>query len=176
MHPRRVLYSVEEAADLVGVSPSTMYRWARAGDLRTIPLNGRLAVPVSSLECLFRSSTGDETNIPAPEDDVNEVAIAGCIVADPAPRQSRAGLRYTALRLAVNRRGSTKAPFHVVVIAFGARADAAADLHAGDRVRVDGRLGQREWTAEDGARVGAQRIIAERIRVIETTTTQEVAS
>jgi single-stranded DNA-binding protein len=63
-----------------------------------------------------------------------------------------------------------------VVIAFGARAEAAADLHVGDRVRVDGRLGQREWTAEDGTRVGAQRIIAERIRVIETATAQEVAS
>lgn len=36
-------------------------------------------------------------------------------------------------------------------------------------IRVDGRLGQRAWTAEDGVRIGAQRIVAERVRTLETT-------
>src|SRR5581483_672566 len=85
---------------------------------------------------------------------VNEVSIAGRIVSDPAIRQARTGLRYATLRLAVNRVHPTKEPFQVVVVAFGRRADDTATLHAGDLVRVDGRLGQREWTADDAPASG----------------------
>lgn len=176
MQHRRVLYTVEEAADLLGVSPSTMYRWARAGDLRTVPLNGRLAVPASSLERLFATPTDGESEAARPEEDLNQVALAGRIVAAPELRQSRTGLRYATLRVAVNRQRPTSEPFHVVVVAFGVHAEDTADLHAGDLVRVDGRLGQRQWTAEDGTRIGAQRVIADRIRAIEPAPAQDVAS
>jgi len=104
------------------------------------------------------------------------IALAGRVVADPALRQSRTGLRYATLRLAVNRIHPTKEPFHVVVVAFGQRADDTAALHAGDLVRVDGRLGQREWTADDGTRIGAQRVIANRIRALEAANAQEAAA
>lgn len=176
MHHRRVLYTVEEAADLLGVSPSTMYRWARAGDLRTVPLGGRLAVPASSLERFFTTPTDGETEVACPKKDLNQVAITGRVVADPEQRESRAGLRYATFKVAVNRRRPTSESFHVVVVAFGVLAEDTANLHAGDLVRVDGRLGQREWTAEDGTRIGAQRVIAERVRTIETAPAQEVAS
>jgi len=76
MQNRRVLYTVEEAADLLGVSPSTMHRWARAGDLRTVPLNGRLAVPASSFEQLFATpADGAEPGAARPEEDLNEVLV-----------------------------------------------------------------------------------------------------
>lgn len=183
MHPRRVLYSVEEAADLLGISPSTMYRWARSGDLRTVPVAGRMAVPASSLERFFGPPANGEAGPPISETDLNEVSIAGRIVSDPAIRQARTGLRYATLRLAVNRVHPTKEPFQVVVVAFGRRADDTATLHAGDLVRVDGRLGQREWTADDGTRIGAQRVIADRIRAVvrvpmtpEAATAEEAAS
>jgi excisionase family DNA binding protein len=176
MQHRRVLYTVEEAADLLGVSPSTMYRWVRAGDLRTVPLNGRLAVPASSLERLFATPADGESEAARPEQDLNEVFLTGTLVSDPEIRLARTGLRYATLRLAVNRVHPTKAPFHVVVVAFGGRADDTATLHAGDLVRVDGCLGQREWTAEDGTRIGAQRVIADRIRAIGVAIPEEAAT
>jgi single-stranded DNA-binding protein len=64
----------------------------------------------------------------------------------------------------------------VVVVAFGQRANDTATLHAGDVVRVDGRLGQREWTAHDGTRIGAQRVIAEWIRAVGAPVTREAVT
>jgi excisionase family DNA binding protein len=169
MRERRVLYTVEEAAHLLGISPSTVHRWARDGGLRTIPLGGRMVVPASSLEQLLGlpdaeagegTVHGDET--------LNEVAIAGRLVADSEVRESRKGLRYATMRLAIRGGGQTREPFHVVVVAFGVCAELVAGLKPGELIRVDGRLGQREWTADDGARIGAQRIVAERVRALET--------
>lgn len=177
MHPRRILYSVEEAADLLGISPSSVYRWARAGDLRTVPVAGRIAVPASSLERFFGSSANSgEPSSEISEADLNEVSIAGKLVNEPSVRQARTGLRYATLRLAVNRIHPTKESFHVLVIAFGQRTSDTATLHAGDVVRVDGRLGQREWTADDGVRIRAQRIIADRIRAVRAPLTPEAAT
>jgi hypothetical protein len=92
MHPRRVLYSVEEAADLLGadllgISPSSMYRWARTGDLRTLPLSGRMAVPASSLEQFFGSSANGDPTSGITDTEINEVSIAGRLVSDPSIRR-----------------------------------------------------------------------------------------
>src|SRR5581483_1835570 len=80
MRERRVLYTVEEAAQLLGISPSTVHRWAREGELRTIPLSGRMVVPASSLEQLLGNSGGDEPGVGGDEN-LNHVAIAGRVVA-----------------------------------------------------------------------------------------------
>src|SRR5262245_58397653 len=102
MQQRRVLYTVEEAARLLGISASTVYRWAREGELRTVPVGGRMTVPASSLEQLLgpdnEAAEGDATR----GDTLNEVAIAGRLVTDPQQNESRAGLRYATLRLAIN--------------------------------------------------------------------------
>ena len=167
MRERRVLSTVEEAANLLGISPSTVHRWAREGELRTIPVAGRMVVPASSLEQLLGDPRVDEPGI-CGDENLNQVAIAGRLVAGVEVRESRKGLRYATMRLAVVGHGSSAVPFHVVVVAFGVHADDVAGLTPGTLVRVDGRLAQRRWTAEDGTRVGAQRIVAERIRALET--------
>lgn len=166
MRERRVLYTVEEAAHLLGISPSTVHRWAREGELRTIPLAGRMVVPASSLEQLLGNSEAERDELP--DEELNRVSIAGRIVADAEVKESRKGLRYAAMRLAVAGHGPSKEPFHVVVVAFGAQADAVADLRSGTLIRVDGHLAQRRWTAEDGTRIGAHRVVAERVRALQT--------
>jgi len=169
MRERRVLYTVEEAAQLLGISPSTVHRWAREGELRTIPLSGRMVVPASSLEQLLGNSGGDEPGVGGDEN-LNHVAIAGRVVAAAEVRESRKGLRYATIRIAVPGGGPSREPFNVIVLVFGTRVDAVADLAPGALVRVDGHLAQRRWTVEDGTRVGAQRIVAERIRTLEPAT------
>ena len=167
MRERRVLYTVEEAAHLLGISPSTVHRWAREGELRTIPLSGRMVVPASSLEQLL-GNTGVDDSGSCGDENLNQVAIAGRLVDTAEVRESRKGLRYATMRLAVAGHTASREPFRVIVLAFGVRADGVADLTPGTLVRVDGRLAQRRWTAEDGTRIGAQRIVAERIRTLET--------
>ena len=168
MHQRRVLYTVEEAARLLGISPSTVYRWAREGELRTVPVGGRMAVPASSLEQLLGIPDGETADAGGPDETLNEVAIAGRLVAEAEIRESKKGLRYATMRLAIRGRSPAREPFHVIVVAFGVCAEILAGIKPGELIRVDGRLGQRNWTAEDGARIGAQRIVAERVRSLET--------
>jgi excisionase family DNA binding protein len=176
MRKGRVLYTVEEAASLLGIAPSTMYRWARTGELRTVPVGSRMAVPASSLEQLLGTPPTEAERPSPPDESLNHVSIAGRLVADPKLAKSRNGLRYATMRLAIRRRGATSEPFHVVVVAFGARTEIVATLKPADLIRVDGRLGQREWTAEDGTRIGAQRIVAERIQVLELAPSEAAAS
>jgi excisionase family DNA binding protein len=177
MPKRRVLYTVEEAASLLGIAPSTMYRWARTGELRTVPVGGRMAVPASSLEQLLGAPSVDPDECSShPDESLNHVCIAGRLVADAKTGKSRSGLRYATMRLAIRRHGATSEPFQVVVVAFGARTEIVATLKPNDLIRVDGRLDQREWTAEDGTRIGAQRIVAERIQVLELAPSEPVAS
>ena len=170
MRERRVLYTVEEAAHLLGMSPSTVYRWARESELRTVQVGGRMVVPASSLEQLLGTPDGEPSDDASDSDEyLNEVAIAGRLIAEPEVRMSRKGLRYATMRLAIRSGGTTREAFHVVVVAFGDRTDEVAGLAPGTMIRVDGRLGQRAWTAEDGVRIGAQRVVAERVRTIQTT-------
>lgn len=171
------IYTVEETASLLGISTSKVYRWIRAGELRTIQLGRGVAVPATALEQLL-GTTADEPNPDQaghPDEGLNHVSVAGRLVADPELRTSRNGLRYTTMRLAIGRPGGGE-PFHVVVVAFGPRADVAASLAQGELVRVDGRLGQRDWTAEDGTRVGAQRVVAERVQALEIASPHRAAS
>lgn len=168
MRERRVLYTVEEAAHLLGISPSTVYRWAREEELRTVQVGGRMVVPASSLEQLLGVPDEHGDGATHADEYLNEVAIAGRLVADPEVRQSRKGMRYATMRLAIRNGGATREAFHVVVVTFGDRADDVAGLTSGTMIRVEGRLGQREWTADDGVRIGVQRVVAERIQTVPT--------
>lgn len=168
MRERRVLYTVEEAANLLGISPSTVHRWARESELRTIPLSGRVVVPGSSLEQLLGNPESADPGCTNEEEAFNQVAIAGRLVSEAAVRASREGLRYATMRLAVAGHGPSTEPFQVIVVAFANRAEDIAALTPGALVRIDGRLAQRRWTADDGARIGAQQIVAERIRTLDS--------
>jgi len=174
MEQRRVLYTVEEAARLLGISASTVYRWAREGELRTIPVRGRMVVPASSLEQLLGLPDGVDVDIDLTSDEsLNEVAIAGRVVAQPELKESRRGVRYATMRLVI-RDGTRREPFQVVVVAFDGCAELLSGLRCGELIRVDGHLAQREWTAEGGVRIGAQRVVAKHVRSLEPAS--EVAS
>jgi excisionase family DNA binding protein len=171
------IYTVEETASLLGISTSKVYRWIRAGELRTIQLGRGVAIPATALEQLLGTAVDEPSPDHAghPDEGLNHVSVAGRLVADPELRTSRNGLRYSIMRLAIGRPGGGE-PLHVVVVAFGPRADFAVSLEQGELVRVDGRLGQRDWTTEDGTRVGAQRVVAERVQALEIARPHKAAS
>jgi excisionase family DNA binding protein len=51
--PRRATYSVEEAADILGIGRATAYAAARRGDLPTIKIGKRILVPRVALDRLL---------------------------------------------------------------------------------------------------------------------------
>lgn len=177
MRQTRPIYTVEETASLLGISTSKVYRWIRAGDLRTIQLGRGVAVPATALEQLLGTPINDLSSDQTghPDEGLNHVSVAGRLVADPELRTSRNGLRYATMRLAVARPGGGE-PFQVIVVAFGTRAELVVNLEQGELIRVDGRLGQRDWTAEDGTRVGAQRVVAERVQALDIARSHQAAS
>lgn len=171
------IYTVEETASLLGISTSKVYRWIRAGELRTIQLGRGVAVPATALEQLLGTPVDDPNPDHAghPDEGLNHVSVAGRLVADPELRTSRNSLRYTTMRLAIGRPGGSE-PLHVTVVAFGPCAELVASLEEGELVRIDGRLAQRNWTAEDGTRIGAQRVVAERVQALEAARPHRAAS
>ncbi len=67
---RRLTYTVEEAASLLGISRGLAYEMVRQGDLPALRLGQRrLLVPVASLE-EWLSSSGKPPNAPSPGPDV----------------------------------------------------------------------------------------------------------
>ena len=177
MRQTRPIYTVEETARLLGISTSRVYRWIRAGDLRTIQLGRGVAVPASALEQLLGPPVDKSRpdQVAHPDEGLNHVSVAGRLVGEPPVRTSRNGLRYATMRLAVGRPGGGD-PFHIVVVVFGSRVDLVASLKEGALLRIDGHLGQRDWIAEDGTRVGTQRVVAERIQILEIERAHEAAS
>lgn len=174
MRQNRPLYTVEEIAQLLGISTSKVYRWIKTGELRTIQLGRNVAVPAASLEQLL----ADPTDPPAqgPDQSLNEVTIAGRLASEPVSRTSQQGLHYATLRLQVTRPGRADDPFSITVIAFGSRAELAMSLAKDELVRVDGRLGQRHWSTGEGMRICEQRVIADRIQVLAASRSNEAAA
>lgn len=178
MRQTRPIYTVEETASLLGISTSKVYRWIRAGELRAIQLGRGVGVPAAALEQLLGTPVDDAgpDHDGHPDEGLNQVSVAGRLVADPESHTSRKGMPYATMRLAVGRPGAGGEPFHVIVVAFGPRTDLLTNLQEGELVRIDGRLGQRSWTAEDGTRVGAQRVVAERVQALQITRPHQAAS
>ena len=52
---QRLTWSIEEAAQLLGVSRAVAYRYAEKGELPTLRLGGRLLVPRLALEKLVNN-------------------------------------------------------------------------------------------------------------------------
>lgn len=179
--PRRMTYSVDEAAAILGVSKSKIYESVRSGELRGVHVGRRVVIPCDTLEELLGplpvGQHGDpREGVPAPSDgpqaipngtDLNVVYLTGTIARQPELRMSRTGLAICTLPLAVSRHrrdGQQRRPLHIDVVSFEAAAEAAAEYTAGDHVTVVGRLGQRLWTSDDGARHTRFEIVADAIR------------
>lgn len=52
----RRTYTVAEAAAILGISRTTAYECAKAGDLPVLRLRGRLVVPAAALDALLETS------------------------------------------------------------------------------------------------------------------------
>ena len=172
---RRMTYSVEEAAAILGVSKSKIYDSVRNGEVRGVQV-GRRVVPCDVLEKLVGALSIGEPREPregAPGGDggteLNAVYVTGRIAREPALRVSRTGMAVCTLRLAVSRRrrdGEPRSPLHVDVVAFGTVAEAVGGHGDGDHVTVIGRLGQRVWTSRDGVRHTGVEIVADTVRPV----------
>lgn len=57
--PQRLLLSIDEVADVLGVSPSTVYGMMRTGTLPYIRIGGRRKVPVDAVDRLAREGAAD---------------------------------------------------------------------------------------------------------------------
>jgi len=55
-HVRPAFYTVREAAQILRVAPSTLYRSIRDGDFPAVRLRGRYVVPVAVLDRLAREA------------------------------------------------------------------------------------------------------------------------
>jgi excisionase family DNA binding protein len=182
---RKMTYSVEEAATVLGVSTSKIYDSVRNGELRAVQLGRRVVIPSDVLEALLGpldtsdrpASSPVPSTTPVPElrspdrrgAQLNAVHLSGTIVRDPQLRLSRTGLEVCTLQLAVARRrrdGEARGVLHVDVVTFGAVAEAAGDLARGQHVAVSGRLGQREWTSKDGSQHARFEVVADEVEVI----------
>ncbi|MCA1845266.1 MAG: single-stranded DNA-binding protein [Actinobacteria bacterium] len=157
-----------------------MYDSVRNGEIRGVQVGRRIVIPCDVLEELLGLQPGQPSQLhegvtasmggpptASGGSDLNAVYLTGTIARRPELRMSRTGVAVCTLRLAVSRRrrdGQPRSPLHVDVVAFETAAEAAAGYSDGHHVTVIGRLGQRVWTTDDGARRSRFEIIADAIR------------
>ncbi len=164
-----IVYSVEDAARLLGISRTKAYALVREGNLRTIPAGRRQVVPAWAIEALLWTALANRPSFLPPrraDEDDNRVEIVGRLTRDADTRNAKNGRSFCTLRLAV-RRGHGHDALFIDVVAFGAAAEHGTDLRKGQLLRAQGRLDQREWTAEDGSRRQAHQIVAQQVEVLE---------
>lgn len=96
--------------------------------------------------------------------------IAGRLTKDPEIRYTAKGMAVTNLRVAVNFRGRDRkeeASFFDVV-AFGKLAEQCGEyLAKGRTVLVEGRMRQRSWESDEGARRSRLEIIASTVEFLD---------
>ncbi|MEW6470651.1 MAG: single-stranded DNA-binding protein [Actinomycetota bacterium] len=167
---QRVSYTVEEAAALLGISRTKLYECVRTGEVEATPVGRRWLIPAAALEELLGRPLPGSTRIsrPGSETEHNDVKLIGRVTKDADLRESKTGRTVVVLRLAVRRRHGDDAMF-IDVVAFEEEAKRAANLVKGQRIRVAGRLDQREWVAEDGTRRHAHQVVAQHVEALEPT-------
>src|ERR1044072_1422369 len=100
-----------------------------------------------------------------------QISMVATLVADPELRFTKDGKAIAKMRLASNdRRRDESGEWRTVATTFldatlfGKKAEAAADsLSKGQLVLVQGRLAQREWTTEDGAKRSAYEVTVDEV-------------
>jgi excisionase family DNA binding protein len=163
---------------MLGVSPTKLYRLIRSGELAAIEVGRRRVIPAVALERLLGTPLDDssETNGQSSAGCINHVTLAGRLTYDPVTRSSRTGKPYATMRLAIRPRSGDTDVLFVQVVAFGSLSETIGDFAVGQLVRVEGRLNQREWLAEDGARRRTFRVVADRVCALEPATRRTMAS
>ena len=92
----------------------------------------------------------------------NEIRLVGNVVKEPLVREGANG-PFAIVRMAVNsHRGDKEDTLYIDVKLFGPVYNDITyyEIDKGDRVQVDGRLIEEEWTKEDGTKVRNHSVIA----------------
>jgi hypothetical protein len=160
MNDARLIYSIPEAATLLGISRSQAYSYARTGELRTVRFCGRIGVPRSALGEMLDTFGGHVDQTDHGDRTVNTVIIAGRLTRDADLRTTRSELAVCTARLAVPKRPGSDAALFIDVVAYGDRVGQLAEVRKGESVKVIGRLDQREWATSEGSRRQTYRIVA----------------
>ena len=108
---------------------------------------------------------------------VNNVVLAGRLVADPEHRQTQTGKGVANLRIAVDRKGREKETDFFNVTAWGQSADFACTyLSKGRLVAVTGRLQVRSYTDKEGQNKQAFEIVADTIQPLDSMKRDETSA
>ena len=100
---------------------------------------------------------------------INNVVLAGRLVADPEHRQTQTGKGVANLRIAVDRKGREKETDFFNVTAWGQSADFACTyLSKGRLVAVTGRLQVRAYTDKEGQQKQSFEIVADSIQPLDS--------
>lgn len=101
---------------------------------------------------------------------MNTINLIGRTTADPELRFTPGGTAVCGFRLAVNvppRDGKEQPAVFIDVITFEAQAEAvAAHVGKGRQLGVSGRLGYRQWQAEDGSTHSKHEVIANHVQFL----------
>lgn len=160
MNDARLIFSIPEAATLLGISRSQAYSYARTGKLRTVRFDGHIGVPRSALGEVLEENNGDALRTDVGARPINKLAISGRLTRDAEMRTTRSGLSLCIARLAVQKRARDESALFIDVVAYGDRAGQLAELRKGQPVKVTGRLDQREWRTGDGSYRQTHQIVA----------------
>lgn len=107
---------------------------------------------------------------------MNRVHLIGRLTAEPEVRTTAQGDPRATFRLAVPKGADRDAAVFVSVTCFGRLAVAVADhLSKGRRVAVEGRLDQREWTDDAGARHERHGIVADGVDFLDSPDRSDLA-
>lgn len=66
MSTEKLCYSIEEAADLLGISRAFAYQCAARGDIPCLRIGRRILVPKSALHQLVEKAASDDASEPGP--------------------------------------------------------------------------------------------------------------
>ncbi|MGL4388148.1 MAG: single-stranded DNA-binding protein [Brevinema sp.] len=103
--------------------------------------------------------------------DINRVVLVGRLSNEVELRYTPNGAAVARFGIAVGGRpnnGQDTVSFFTVVVWNKAAETANQYLKKGSKIAVDGRLEQRSWTAQDGARRSVVEIIADRLEFLST--------
>ncbi len=104
---------------------------------------------------------------------LNKVFLMGNLTADPELRYTPSGASVCTLRMAVNRRYTTRQgenrdeTLFIDVTVWGKQAEACSQyLSKGRPLFVEGRLRQDTWTGDDGQKRSKIKAVAERVQFL----------
>ncbi len=114
---------------------------------------------------------------------LNKVILAGRVVADPELKQTQSGVAVCSLRIAVNRRFTSRdsqqqseTDFFNVTAWQNTAEFISRYFHKGSAICVCGRIQNRSWVDQQGQKRYMTDIIAEEVNFVESRNAQDNAS